>query len=309
MVGKQVFAAVWHNRMAYLFLLPALVVLIILVVYPMVLSVGYSFTDMNQYNMGTKTIDPSYKFIGLRNYGRIFDPNSPSGARFWAVLEQTVIWTVGCVTFQFVFGLALATLLNRKLPARGVYRTLLLMPWALPQYVSAFAWRWIFNSRYGILNLLLARLGLEPIPWLANPNWAMFSVIVANIWLGVPFMMVVMLGGLQGINPELYDAGAVDGAGRWQNFKHVTLPLLKPVITVAVLLGTIWTFNNFNVIYLITQGGPTYKTEILVTYAYFEAFTHWRLGIATAYSTAILIILSAFTYFYVKALRGIEQEY
>lgn len=299
----------WKNKTAYLFLLPAVAVLLVLVLYPMGQGIFFSFTDIDQYNMGSKVAPPSYQFVGLRNYVRIFDTSTTDGKRFWSVLRQTAVWTVGNVSFHFLLGLGLALLLNRRLPGRGIYRMILLTPWAVPNYVSAFAWRWIFNSQYGILNLLLTRLGLEPIPWLANPNWAMFSVVVANIWLGVPFMMVVMLGGLQSINPHLYDAAMVDGAGRWQQFRFVTLPLLKPVIAIAVLLGTIWTFNNFNIIYLITQGGPVYKTDILITYAYFEAFTHWRLGIATAYTTVSLVILLVFTYFYVKVLRGMEREY
>ncbi len=299
----------WKVRMAYLFLVPAVAVLAILVAYPMVQGIAYSFTNIDLYNMGSHTAPPSYTFVGLQNYRRIFDPTIPDGKRFWDVLKQTIIWTVGNVSFHFLFGLGLAVLLNRRLPGRGVYRVLLLVPWALPSYVSAFAWRWIFNSQYGFLNLVLTRLGLELIPWLSHPNWAMVSVIMANIWLGVPFMMVVMLGGLQSINPELYAAAAVDGASRWQQFRYISLPLLKPVMAIAILLGTIWTFNNFNIIYLITQGGPVYKTEILITYAYFEAFTHWRIGIATAYTTVSLVILLVFTYFYIKVLRGIERGY
>lgn len=298
-----------RNRTAYLFLLPAVAILLVLVLYPMGQGIYFSFTNLDQYNMGSKVSSPSYQFVGFHNYIRIFDTSTADGKRFWSVFRQTAVWTVGNVSFHFLLGLGLALLLNRKLPGRGIYRIILLTPWAIPTYVSAFAWRWIFNSQYGILNLLLTRLGLESIPWLADPNWAMFSVIVANIWLGVPFMMVVMLGGLQSINPHLYDATAVDGADRWQQFRFVTLPLLKPVIAIAVLLGTIWTFNNFNIIYLITQGGPVYKTDILITYAYFEAFTHWRLGIATAYTTVSLLVLLVFTYFYVKILRGMEREY
>jgi arabinogalactan oligomer/maltooligosaccharide transport system permease protein len=254
--------------------------------------------------MGSKFIPPSFRFVGLRNYIRVL-----TGGEFWDILGQTVIWTVSNVFFHFTIGLALALMLNRKFRGRAIYRTLLLIPWAVPTYISAFSWRWLFNSKYGFFNLALKGLGLSPIPWLSHGIWAMVAVIATNVWLGFPFMMVVLLGGLQSIPQEFYEASQVDGCGRLRQFRSITLPLLKPVALTATLLGIIWTFNMFNVIYLVTEGGPHHQTDILATFAFIEAFHQWRFGMATTYAVIILSILLTFSFFYIRALRGSVEIY
>lgn len=288
----------------YLFLTPAIATMILLVFYPLLKGIGFSFTDMNQYNMGTPFSAPSYRFVGLANYVRVLAPGSP----FWSVLRQTFIWTFVNVVLHFAIGLALAIALHRRLAARAIYRLLFLVPWAVPSFVSAFAWRWLFNFDYGFINLLLRWLGWQPVPWLSDPVWAMVSVIATNVWLGFPFMMVVMLGGLQAIPRQLYEAAWVDGAGSWTQFRYVTLPMLRPVAFTATLLGVIWTFNMFNVIYLITEGGPSNSTQILVTFAYLQAFGAWDFGLATTYGVLILSMLIAFSYLYSRALRVSQGE-
>jgi arabinogalactan oligomer/maltooligosaccharide transport system permease protein len=185
----------------------------------------------------------------------------------------------------------------------------LLIPWAVPTYISAFSWRWLFNSKYGFFNLALKALGADPIPWLSHQVWAMVAVIATNIWLGFPFMMVVLLGGLQSIPREMYEASEVDGCGRIRQFWTITLPLLKPVALTATLLGIIWTFNMFNIIYLVTEGGPHHQTDILATFAFIEAFHQWRFGMATTYAVIILSILLSFSFFYIRTLKGSEEIY
>jgi arabinogalactan oligomer/maltooligosaccharide transport system permease protein len=293
-----------RQRLAYLLILPTALVMAGIVFYPLIRGVIISFTDMNQYNMGSKFIPPSYRFVGLANYVKIL-----ASSQFWDILGQTIIWTVSNVFFHFTIGLALALMLNRKLRGRAVYRTLLLIPWAVPTYISAFSWRWLFNSKYGFFNLALKALGLGPIPWLSHEIWAMVAVIATNVWLGFPFMMVVLLGGLQSIPEELYEASEVDGCGHLRQFWTITLPLLKPVAMTATLLGIIWTFNMFNVIYLVTEGGPHHQTDILATFAFIEAFHQWRFAMATTYAVIILSILLSFSFFYIKALRGSEEIY
>jgi arabinogalactan oligomer/maltooligosaccharide transport system permease protein len=293
-----------RHRLAYLLILPTAVVMAAIVFYPLIRGVIISFTNMDQYNMGSAFVPASYRFVGLSNYIRVL-----SSHQFWDIFVQTIIWTVTNVFFHFTIGLALALLLNRHLRGRAVYRTLLLIPWAVPTYISAFSWRWLFNSKYGFFNLALKALGANPIPWLSDEVWAMVAVIATNVWLGFPFMMVVLLGGLQSIPKEMYEASEVDGCGPLRKFRSITLPLLRPVALTATLLGIIWTFNMFNVIYLVTEGGPHHQTDILATFAFIEAFHQWRFGMATSYAVIILSILLSFSFFYIRALRGSEEIY
>lgn len=279
----------------YLYIAPAFIVMFLLVFYPLGLAFFYSITNMNQYNMGTPFVKPSYKIVGLKNYAEaVQDP------QLIRVFWQTVVWTVTCVIFHVILGLTLAMLLNRPMKGRAIYRIILLIPWAVPSFISAFSWNWLFNYDYGFINLVLNKFSFISIPWLSDPGWAMTAAIITNIWLGVPFMMVIMLGGLQSIPGDIYEAAIVDGASRIQKFFKITLPMLKPIALPAILLGTIWTFNMFNVIYLVTGGGPYHRTEILVTYAYKQAFENWNFGLAATYGVMILIILMIFSTIYQK---------
>lgn len=297
--------ALKRHRTAYFFILPAMLLMFVLVFLPLFQGIYFSFTNMDQYNMGNAFIKSSYEFIGLQNYLNLF---SGSGfAEFWGVFKQSLIWTFVNVFFHFAIGLGLALLLNRRLKGRGAYRMLLLIPWAVPSFVSAFAWRWMFNGEYGFINIMLQKFGMSPVAWLSDPNFAMAAVIMTNVWLGFPFMMVTMLGGLQSIPQELYEASYVDGASRIQQFFKITLPQLKSTIFTSTLLGVIWTFNMFSIIYLITEGGPYNSTQILVTFAYAKAFASWQLGEATTYGVVILSMLLTFSFFYSKVLKMQED--
>src|SRR5690606_17224846 len=220
-----------------------------------------------------------------------------TSATFLERLAWTIVWTVVCVALHVGIGLGLALLLNRPMRFRAGYRVLLVLPWAIPSFVSAFIWRYLLNGEFGVVNAMLRAAGLPGISWLDDPFWAKVSVIACNVWLGVPFMMLAMLGGLQAIPRELYEAAEVDGASPWQRFRHITLPGLSPVTRTVVLLGTIWTFNQFPVIFLLTKGGPAGATEILVTYAYREAFEGIRNYSASAawgmVILALLIVMAA----------------
>jgi len=234
-------------------------------------------------------------YVGLDNYGRILaGQGDPLGhGSFWVVLAVTVLWTVVNVTGHVVLGVALALLLSRPaLAMRGAYRVLLVVPWAVPSYVTALAWRGMFHRQFGAVNALLDLLGVEPVSFFARFSTAFAANVATNVWLGFPFMMVVTLGALTSIPKDLYEAAEVDGASAWQRFRLVTLPLLGPSLLPAVVMGAVWTFNMFNVVYLVSAGEPDGSTEILVSEAYRWAFERGhQYGYAAAYAVLVFVLL------------------
>ena len=289
---------------AWAMIAPVTVVIAVIIGYPLIRGVYLSLTDANERNVarsiGVNHIPATYEFVGLDNYA-----DALSGNQFLGTLGWTMLWTVSCVSVTFALGLALANILNRRIAGRSLYRMLLILPWAVPGFVSVFAWRFLYDERRGILNQVLAGGGIDAVPWLNDPTWAKFSVIAVNVWLGVPFMMVALLGGLQSIPGELYEAAEMDGASAWQRFRHITMPGLRSVSTTVILLSTIWTFNMFPVIFLLTRGGPGDSTEILVTYAYRLSFVNSPRDFAAsaAWGVVILLLLSLFAVVYRRALK------
>jgi len=271
-------------------LAPVAVVMGVLVFYPLVRGVMLSFTNADRFSIGNQFAPSTYSYVGFDNYKNIL-----SSSDFRRVAEFSLIWTFVNVFFHFTIGLVLAMMLNRRLRFRGMYRMLLMVPWAVPSFISAFSWRFIYNNPYGFLDQLLMKLGWhEPPAFLGDPIWAKVAVIATNVWLGVPFMMVALLGGLQAIDNELLDAASVDGATAFRRFWDVTLPGLRPVAATVILLGLIWTFNMFNIIFLITGGGPANATQIFPTFAYRAAFTDYLYGQAAAWGVIILSMLLVF---------------
>ncbi|WP_433267624.1 carbohydrate ABC transporter permease [Actinosynnema sp. CS-041913] len=289
---------------AYAMVLPVVVVIAVLVLYPLAQGVFFTFTDINEGNIANPILNrpATYTSVGLTNYLNVLS-GDPSFGAFWSTLLRTLIWTFGCVLCHYTIGLGLAMLLNRQVKARALYRVLLILPWAVPAFISAFAWKYMFNAQYGIINQFLRALGLPDPIWLGQSDWALVAVIIVNVWLGVPFMMVALLGGLQAIPGDLYEAAEMDGASAWQRFRHVTLPGLQSVSSTVVLLGIIWTFNMFAVIYLIT--GPNPNTRILVTYAFERFFSGASrdYAVASTYGVLILSVLLVFASVYRRALR------
>lgn len=297
---KEYFNIIKKSWVVYLFLLPAFLSMGLVIIYPLIKGIFFSFTDINQYNMGNIFKAPSYSWVGFDNYKEIlFDPDS----ELLPVLWQTMVWTVTNVFCHFALGLSFALLINHKFKGRGLYRLLLMIPWAVPAYVAAFSWRWMFNSEFGVFNKALEFIGVDPINWLSDPFWAMFAAISTNVWIGYPFMMVSILAGLKNIPANLYEAAMIDGASKIKQFFHITLPMLKPVAFSVTLLGFVWTFNMFPIIYLVTRGGPSGKTEILATFAYREAFENWNIAGASTYGVLILSILIVLSGFYSKATK------
>jgi arabinogalactan oligomer/maltooligosaccharide transport system permease protein len=215
------------------------------------------------------------------------------------------------VVLHVIFGVMLALLLNRPLPGKGIIRVLLILPWAVPSYITALTWRGMFNIDYGAVNIILNKFfGIEPISWLIDPTNAFIATIITNVWLGIPFMMIIALGGLQSIPQELYEAASIDGATAWQQFKKITLPLLKPVMIPAITLGIVWTFNNINVVWLVSNGGqPGDQTHILVSFVYRAAFNLYRYGYAAAFSFMIFLMLALFSVKFMQKNKATETAY
>ena len=289
---------------------PAAVGLLVLIVYPLLWELNVSFTSMslrNFRNPGFLGLE-NEMFVGLGNYIEVFTQPVLQNTGFWQLLLQTVIWTVANVTLHVAGGMALALLLHRQLRGKGIYRALIILPWAIPQVIALLIWRTEYNSQYGAANQLLDLVGLGPVQWLSDPVWNFIAMIITNVWLGIPFMMVIILGGLQSISSEYYEAAEMDGANSRQSFRAITLPLLRPVLTPAIILGTVWTFNNINVPFFINPN-ELETSDILVTALFRQAFQYNRYGDAAAFAFVIFVILLAFTIVYVRRTGSLKGAY
>lgn len=289
-------------RLPYMLLAPAIVGLILLVIYPLLWEVHVSFTNLSPKHF------KSPDFLGLKNYLEVFTRPVLKQVTFFPVFLRTVLWTVVNVFFHVLGGMGLALLLNRPLRFKGVYRAILVLPWAIPQVIAALAWRGEFHFEYGFPNIMLQRLGMAPIQWKTDPTWNFVAMCITNIWLGIPFMMVIILGGLQSIAGEYYEAAEIDGASGWQQFRNITLPLLQPVLTPAIILGTIWTWNNFNVPFFVNEN-ELETSDTLVTALFRSAFQYFNLGDAAAFAFVLFGILLVFSIFYIRATSGLRGVY
>lgn len=298
-MGKPQTKAFSHNRLAYLYVAPAIIIMSLVVLYPFIYNLVISFSNMSLAHFR------DWDIRGVQNYLLVL-----SEANFWYFLYKNILWTVINLIFHVGLGVFLALILNKDIKGKTIYRTLLILPWAVPQYITALTWRGMFNSEYGAINLWLEKIAGMQIPWLST-EWGAFSAcLIANIWLGFPFMMIIALGGLQSIPDELYEAADIDGASPWMKFWNITVPLLKPVMVPAITLGVIWTFNNFNIVWLISNGGePSDTTHILVSWVYKSAFTYFRMGYAAAFSMIIFAILFIFSWRFIKSTRVTENVY
>ena len=288
--GQKVSAAKRERLTGYVLLLPTLAVLALVIVYPVLDGMRISLMRMKL----TSTSAPRY--VGLDNYVNLFQDD-----KFWFTLRTTAIWTLANVVAQLVLGLALAVLLNEQLKARGLYRSVALIPYIVPSVAAALIWRWMYDGSAGIVNAALLRLGVIDSyqQWLGEISTALPAVIIESVWKGTPFVMILLLAGLQTIAPEYYEAASIDGASSWQRFLQITLPLLRPSLAVATLLTTVYTVNNFNAIWLMTQGGPLGSTEILFTWAYKLAFDRFDFGMAATVSVVLFGILAVFAAIYI----------
>ncbi|MEU6576966.1 sugar ABC transporter permease [Streptomyces sp. NPDC046805] len=310
-LGRRVKNGFHKHWYAYAMIAPVLVVLGLIVGYPLLRGFYLTLTDANSLNsartIGVNHIDATYKFIGLHNYQDVlFGPTAYD--RFWSHFLWTAFWTVACVTLHYTLGLGLALMLNEKLRGRTFYRMVLVLPWAVPTFVSVFSWR-IMLADSGVFNQVLHALHLPEPQWLEDTFWQRFAAIMVNTWCGVPFQMLSLLGGLQSIDSSLYEAAEMDGASAWQRFRHVTLPGLRSVSATVVLLGVIWTFNQFAIIFLLFGPYSAPDAQILVTWAYYLGFGQQPRDFAqsAAYGVLLLSILAVFTSFYFRWLKRNDQ--
>jgi len=277
----------------YLLVAPALFVLVLVLLYPFVDGVWISFhqdTLMSQ----------ARPFVGLQNYRTVFEI-----PQFGMVLRISLTWTFGSVLGEAVLGCLVALALNRRFRGRGVFRALLLVPWVMPPVVTAVIWRWLYHAEFGVVNQALGPLGVFPPKenWLGDPNTALWAVVVANVWRGFPFWMTMILAGLQAIDPEIYEAARVDGARGWQLFRFITLPNLRIVLTITSILSFVGNFNNFTLIYAMTEGGPVDSTKILPIFIWENAFKFTRFGEAAALATFFAVVMAIAILVYARALR------
>ena len=311
-------ATLRRHHQAYAYTFPALFGMLLLVFLPFLYGVALSFSDMSLYSSQAPLGDVLTKlWVGFKNFSDILGDfhiakHTAAGLvwnyqNIYWTLFITIVWTVTNVAYGVGMGLFLALILNTKgLKLRAVYRVLFVLPWAMPNYITALIWKGMFHQQFGVFNQLLQMLGLTPVAWFERPFSSLFACIVTNAWLSVPFMMVISLGALQSIPSDLYEAARVDGAGRWQQFRSITLPSLKPALVPAVILSVVWTFNMFNIIYLVSGGDPGHSTEILITQAYKFAFEQYRYGYAAAYSVVIFAILLAYGIWQNKVTKATE---
>ena len=262
---------------AYLFLLPLLVVLLGLAAYPLIDGIWTSFTSRGVGHAGA--------FVGLANFLRLLhDPV------YGIAIVNSLMLTVGAVCTKLVIGLAAAVLLMQRFPLRNFIRALAFLPWAVPGLVAALGWRWLLDEQSGAVNAWLLGLGLvsEPVDWLSDPTMGMISIGLATVWQGLPFFIMMFVGAMMTIPPELHEAAAIDGAGAWARFRNVTLPSIADVVAITVMLSTIWTFNSFNTVYVLTNGGPANRTQILPTLAYYYGLQRSELGQGAAVIVSVL---------------------
>jgi len=283
-----------EEKLAYWLTIPALLVIFLIAFFPIFQAIWLSFHKIQlQFpQLGTP-------FVGLGNYQELFKE-----PRFWNAIKNTFVFASCTVILEFIFGLILALLLNKSFMGRGILRTALLIPWAFTTVVSALMWQFIYNDQFGILNSILMKLHIikQPIIWLGTTKLAMISAIIADVWKTTPFMALLLLAGLQVIPREMYEAALIDGASAWQTFLRVTLPLLKPTILVALLFRTLDAVRVFDLIFVLTQGGPGNSTEVLSYLTYIKLFREFDFGVGSALSVITFLCIMGISMFFIKIL-------
>lgn len=324
-----------ESRTAWTYILPAGLVMLVITFIPQIYQLWMSFTDYRVTNLRYVLFDPSTwekyvpEFVGLQNFVKILTNDlAIENYDFWRLLLFNVTWTVTNVFFHVVLGVLIALALNvKKLYGRRIYRALFVLPWAIPGYIVALTWRNMYDYRFGAFNQLLGIIN----GWIGtnlptDTRWltatdppiggplgflplAFYCLLLANVWLGWPFMTVIATGALQSIPGELYEAASIDGASGWQQLWRITVPLIRPAMVPAIMLGTIMTFNQFNVIYFISEGGPFGRTEILVTQAFKLVYNFRLYGVAAAFSIVVFFVLLIITLLQNRVTRATEAYY
>ncbi|WP_195536904.1 carbohydrate ABC transporter permease [Bacillus paralicheniformis] len=281
------------------YLFPAVLFMLALIGYPLIYNIILSFQNVSLANIASKDIS----FIGIDNYQRLAQDKV-----FWASLKNTLLYTAGSVVFQFAIGFLLALFFSMKFRLAPFLRGLMMVSWLIPLTVTALLFKFMMASNEGVFNQLLLSWGMidNPIPWLSDPKIAIWSVIIANIWVGIPFNMLLISAGLSSLPEDVYESASLDGANAFQKFIHLTLPLLRPVITVVMMLGFIYTFKVFDLVFVMTGGGPVHATEVLSTVSYRYSFDEFQFSMGAASANVLFFILLLVSLVYLRLIKKDE---
>jgi len=295
----------WYRRYrdritGFLFVLPAVIYMLSLMVYPLIYNFVLSFRDLTVMTFKGDTS----VFVGLANYATLFhDPE------FLTALGQTFWFTIACIVVQFSLGLLMAVFFNGQFKLAGPVRGTILVAWMMPVSVTGLLFKYMFLTEGGVINKLLGYLGIgvgAPLGWLIDPSLAMWAVIIANCWVGIPFNMLLLATGMSNIPQDVYESASIDGAGPAQRFFKITVPLLKPAIMSVLMLGFIYTFKVFDLIFMMTKGGPLNATEVLSTYSYRQSFTFFNFSLGAASAVVLFLCLMCVGVFYLRLIRKDE---
>ncbi|QII50613.1 sugar ABC transporter permease [Bacillus paralicheniformis] len=283
----------------YFYLFPAVLFMLALIGYPLIYNMILSFQNVSLANIASQDIS----FIGIDNYQRLAQDKV-----FWASLKNTLLYTAGSVVFQFAIGFLLALFFSMKFRLAPFLRGLMMVSWLIPLTVTALLFKFMMASNEGVFNQLLLSWGMidNPIPWLSDPKIAIWSVIIANIWVGIPFNMLLISAGLSSLPEDVYESASLDGANAFQKFIHLTLPLLRPVITVVMMLGFIYTFKVFDLVFVMTGGGPVHATEVLSTVSYRYSFDEFQFSMGVASANVLFFILLLVSLVYLRLIKKDE---
>ncbi|MGP4038705.1 carbohydrate ABC transporter permease [Gracilibacillus sp. D59] len=283
----------------YLFVLPAVIFMLLLIGYPLLYNIILSFQNVDLSNLASG----DRQFVGFDNYRTVAEEKV-----FGISIKNTLIYTVGSVFFQVIIGFCLASFFSMKFKIAGFLRGIMMISWLIPMTVTALLFKFMMGSSEGILNQMLLTFQFidEPIGWLSSPDIALWSVIIANIWVGIPFNMLLLSTGLSSLPQDVYESASLDGANWWQKLVHITLPLLKPVIMVVLMLGFIYTFKVFDVVYVMTGGGPINSTEVLSTLAFRYSFSDFDFSLGAAVANVLFMILFVISLVYLRMIKKDE---
>lgn len=289
----------WERVSQLLFVLPAAAFIVLFFGYPVLKNLIMSF----QAYTTTTFYTGEAPWVGLANYAEVL-----GSQLFGTAMLNTALFTVGSIVGQFVIGLLFALFFRRAFPLNGILRSLLLLPWLLPLIVSSAIWKWILDQDSGVLNQFLGTFGVPAVPWLTSPSVALLTVVLVNIWIGIPFNTTILYGGLQDIPTELYEAASLDGATGWKGFRHVTWPLLRPVVSVVLVLGVVYTIKVLDIILGLTNGGPANATQTIATQSYSLSFQQFDFGSGAALSNVLIVISAVFAVVYLRLNRKAVDE-
>ena len=289
--------AVSEKSFAWMLIAPAGLFILVIVAWPLVETIRLSFMKAT---LGGES------FVGLKNYNTLL-----ASHKFSQTVVRTFVWMFFSVTLKMVLGLIGATLLNAKLPGRALFRVLVMPPWVIPIAIGCIGWLWMYNAQFGAISGIGQRLGIldGPFGFLAYKNSAFWSAIVTDVWVGTPMVTLFFLAAMQGVPRDLYEAAYVDGASRWYRFRRITIPQIFPVIVSMMLLSAIWTFNSFDIIWILTQGGPRSATTTLIIDTYKTAIANFKFGQGAARAVVIVVLLSIFSLIYLAVLARLNKKF